>query len=43
MINNPKIIQKILERLNSIPAEDIKKALYEAENPIRYKKLKIDY
>lgn len=29
MINNPKIIQEILERLDSIPAEDIKKAVDE--------------
>ena len=29
MINNPKIIQEFLERVNSIPAKDIKKAVDE--------------
>lgn len=29
MINNPKIIQEFLERVKSIPAEDIKKAVDE--------------
>ena len=42
MINNPKIIQEFLERVNSIPAEDIKKAVDEVLKEER-KRIMSDY